>query len=141
MITVPAMTLRPFQPPLYPTKRSILMFRGRSRSRRFQAVLEFSVLGILQPLSLRSFVVSILVLLVASASSGQNDPGRVDLTVLSWNARTPSADIDHILTRRGHGLQLEPLGGNVLEERYLSDHRPVRGRIRVRTTDVRLAID
>lgn len=50
----------------------------------------------------------------------------------SWNARAPSRDIDHILVRSGRGLKLEPLGGEVLEERSLSDHRPVRGRIRVR---------
>ena len=53
----------------------------------------------------------------------------------SWNARTPSVDIDHILVRSGRGLRLEPLGGEVLEERELSDHRPVRGRIRVRISD------
>ena len=52
----------------------------------------------------------------------------------SWNARTPSVDIDHILVRTGRGLELMPLGGEVLEERDLSDHRPVRGRIRVRTS-------
>jgi len=49
----------------------------------------------------------------------------------SWNARAPSVDIDHILVRTGHGLRLAPLGGEVLEEDALSDHRPVRGRIRV----------
>jgi len=49
----------------------------------------------------------------------------------SWNARAPSVDIDHILVRSGRGLRLAPLGGEVLEERALSDHRPVRGRIRV----------
>ena len=49
----------------------------------------------------------------------------------SWNAEAPSVDIDHILVRSGPGLQLEPLGGEVLVERALSDHRPVRGRIRV----------
>lgn len=53
----------------------------------------------------------------------------------SWNARAPSVDIDHILVRSGHGLRLAPLGGEVLEERALSDHRPVRGRIRVRISD------
>lgn len=52
----------------------------------------------------------------------------------SWNARTPSVDIDHILVRTGRGLELMPLGGEVLAERDLSDHRPVRGRIRVRTS-------
>ena len=52
----------------------------------------------------------------------------------SWNARTPSRDIDHILVRSGRGLRLEPLGGEVLEERALSDHRPVQGRIRVLTS-------
>ena len=55
----------------------------------------------------------------------------------SWNARAPSRDIDHILVRSGRGLRLEPLGGEVLEERALSDHRPVRGRIRVRISDPR----
>lgn len=50
----------------------------------------------------------------------------------SWNAQAPSRDIDHILVRSSRGLQLEPLGGEVLEELVLSDHRPVRGRIRVR---------
>jgi endonuclease/exonuclease/phosphatase family metal-dependent hydrolase len=49
----------------------------------------------------------------------------------SWNARAPSIDIDHILVRSGPSLRLEPLGGEVLDERTLSDHRPVRGRIRV----------
>lgn len=53
----------------------------------------------------------------------------------SWNARTPSVDIDHILVRGGWGLELTPLGGEVLAERALSDHRPVRGRIRVRISD------
>ncbi len=52
----------------------------------------------------------------------------------SWNARAPSRDIDHILVRSGQGLRVEPLGGEVLEELSLSDHRPVRGRIRVRTS-------
>jgi endonuclease/exonuclease/phosphatase family metal-dependent hydrolase len=55
----------------------------------------------------------------------------------SWNARTPSVDIDHILVRSGRGLELEPLGGEVLAERALSDHRPVRGRIRARIGDPR----
>ena len=58
--------------------------------------------------------------------------GPVEVPGPSWNARAPSVDIDHILVRSGRGLQLEPLGGAVLEERALSDHRPVRGRIRVR---------
>ena len=53
----------------------------------------------------------------------------------SWNARAPSVDIDHVLVRSGQGLRLESLGGEVLNERALSDHRPVRGRIRVLTTD------
>ncbi|MGB5295870.1 MAG: endonuclease/exonuclease/phosphatase family protein [Thermoanaerobaculia bacterium] len=54
----------------------------------------------------------------------------------SWNALAPSRDIDHILVRSGRGLQLEPLGGEVLEERALSDHRPVRGRIRLQVSDL-----
>jgi len=54
----------------------------------------------------------------------------------SWNALEPSVDIDHILVRSGRGLRLDPLDGKVLEERDLSDHRPVQGRIRVHTTDV-----
>lgn len=49
----------------------------------------------------------------------------------SWNARAPSVDIDHILVRSGSELTLEPLGGEVQEESLLSDHRPVRGRVRV----------
>jgi endonuclease/exonuclease/phosphatase family metal-dependent hydrolase len=53
----------------------------------------------------------------------------------SWNAIAPSIDIDHILVRSGPGLRLNPLGGKVLGERHLSDHRPVRGRIRVSVTD------
>ncbi len=53
----------------------------------------------------------------------------------SWNARAPSVDIDHILVRSGPGLRIEPLGGEVLDERTLSDHRPVRGRIRVLISD------
>ena len=53
----------------------------------------------------------------------------------SWNATSPSVDIDHIFARSGRGLRLEPLGGEVLQERSLSDHRPVRGQIRVLTTD------
>lgn len=48
----------------------------------------------------------------------------------SFNARQPSIDIDHILVRSGGDLKLEPLGGHVLDEPVLSDHRPVRGRIR-----------
>jgi endonuclease/exonuclease/phosphatase family metal-dependent hydrolase len=59
----------------------------------------------------------------------------VDSPAPTWNARAPSIDIDHILVRSGQGLQLEPLGGEVLEELVLSDHRPVRGRIRVRIDD------
>jgi endonuclease/exonuclease/phosphatase family metal-dependent hydrolase len=47
----------------------------------------------------------------------------------TWNARAPSVDIDHILVRSGRGLRLEPLGGEVLDERTLSDHRPVLGRV------------
>jgi len=54
----------------------------------------------------------------------------------SWDARTPSVDIDHILVRNGRGLELEPLGGKVLVERDLSDHRPVRGRIRFQVSDL-----
>jgi endonuclease/exonuclease/phosphatase (EEP) superfamily protein YafD len=53
----------------------------------------------------------------------------------SWNAKAPSVDIDHILVRSGRGLRLDPLGGEVLDERDLSDHRPVQGRVRVLTTD------
>ena len=53
----------------------------------------------------------------------------------SWNARAPSVDIDHILVRGGRGLEVTPLAGEVLEERALSDHRPVHGRIRVRISD------
>ena len=49
----------------------------------------------------------------------------------SWNAVAPSVDIDHIFVRSGAGLRIDPLGGKVLRERSLSDHRPVRGRIRV----------
>ena len=52
----------------------------------------------------------------------------------SWNASEPSVDIDHILARSGRGLRLEPLGGEVQDERALSDHRPVRGQIRVLIT-------
>ena len=52
----------------------------------------------------------------------------------SWNALAPSKDIDHILVRSGRGLRLEPLGGEILEETDLSDHRPVRSRIRVRSS-------
>lgn len=48
----------------------------------------------------------------------------------SWNARSPSVDIDHILIRNGRGLRLESLGGVVVPESTLSDHRPVRGLIR-----------
>ena len=50
----------------------------------------------------------------------------------SWNARAPSKDIDHILWRAGLGLELGPMGGEVLEEFSLSDHRPVLARLRVR---------
>jgi endonuclease/exonuclease/phosphatase family metal-dependent hydrolase len=53
----------------------------------------------------------------------------------SWNARAPSVDIDHLLVRSGRGLRLEPLGGEVLEEPHLSDHRPVRGRIQLQISD------
>lgn len=55
----------------------------------------------------------------------------------SWNAQAPSVDIDHILVRSGRGLRLEALGGEVLEERHLSDHRPVQGRIRVHSSGAR----
>ena len=55
----------------------------------------------------------------------------------SWNALEPSVDIDHIFVRSGQGLDLEPLGGEVLDERTLSDHRPVRGRIRVMASERR----
>jgi len=48
----------------------------------------------------------------------------------SWNSTSPSVDIDHILFRSGRELRLEPLGGMVLQQDTLSDHRPVRGRIR-----------
>lgn len=54
----------------------------------------------------------------------------------TWNALAPSVDIDHILVRSGRGLRLEPLGGQVLGERELSDHRPVGGQIRVLKTRV-----
>lgn len=47
----------------------------------------------------------------------------------SWNARAPSEDIDHLLIRSGRGLDLASLGGAVLSETELSDHRPVAGRI------------
>jgi endonuclease/exonuclease/phosphatase family metal-dependent hydrolase len=50
----------------------------------------------------------------------------------SWNARAPSKDIDHILFRSGVGLELEPRGGEVVEETTLSDHRPVLGRLTLR---------
>lgn len=53
----------------------------------------------------------------------------------SWNALAPSVDIDHILVRSGKKLRLEPLGGKVLAESTLSDHRPVAARIRVYATD------
>lgn len=53
----------------------------------------------------------------------------------SWNAIAPSVDIDHILIRSGRGLRLEPLAGEVMDERVLSDHRPVRGLIRVHTDE------
>ncbi len=50
----------------------------------------------------------------------------------SWNAEAPSVDIDHILIRDGGRLRIESLGGEVVVESSLSDHRPVRGRVRVR---------
>lgn len=50
----------------------------------------------------------------------------------SWNARNPSKDIDHVLLRSGDGLEFTPLGGAVLEEISLSDHRPVLARLGVR---------
>ena len=53
----------------------------------------------------------------------------------SFNARTPTIDIDHILIRSGPGLELESLGGEVLDEPTLSDHRPVVGRIRATVPD------
>jgi endonuclease/exonuclease/phosphatase family metal-dependent hydrolase len=53
----------------------------------------------------------------------------------TFDARTPSVDIDHVLARSGRGLRLEPLGGEVLDESTLSDHRPVRARVRVVADD------
>ncbi len=49
----------------------------------------------------------------------------------TWNARAPSKDIDHILIRSGKGLDLEAAGGEILDGEFLSDHRAVRGTIRV----------
>ncbi len=49
----------------------------------------------------------------------------------SWDARAPSKDIDHILIRSGKGLELKASGGEILDGDFLSDHRAVRGKIRV----------
>ncbi len=49
----------------------------------------------------------------------------------SWNAETPTRDIDHILVRDGADVRLVPAGGEVLGQSGLSDHRPVRGRVRL----------
>ena len=49
----------------------------------------------------------------------------------TWNARDPSKDIDHILIRSGKGLKLEASGGEIIDGDFLSDHRAVRGKIRV----------
>ncbi len=51
----------------------------------------------------------------------------------SWSASRPSVDIDHVLVRDGRDLALEPLGGEVLPESELSDHRPVLARVRARS--------
>lgn len=55
----------------------------------------------------------------------------VDPAAPSFSARDPRIDIDHLMIRGGSGLRLEALSGGVLEADRLSDHRPVKGLLRV----------
>ncbi|MEM7231166.1 MAG: endonuclease/exonuclease/phosphatase family protein [Planctomycetota bacterium] len=55
---------------------------------------------------------------------------QIDPIEPSFSSENPRIDIDHVLIRGNEFLSLAGLGGRVIDGRKLSDHRPVRARIR-----------
>ena len=57
---------------------------------------------------------------------------QVDRLEPSFSSDRPRIDIDHVLIRSGDRLEIESLGGEVVDGLKLSDHRPVAAKVRVR---------